>query len=610
MSIIRCEDLSEDEIDSIRASKPVLLVGSAVSLFWPSDLPNGETVTKKLVAWLAGVTEQPASKDSPDKWPRWLVADAGELPFEAVLEAYPDQDSLPGIICSLFGKSDVEPNGLHNAIGDGLSQGLFSGLITTNYDLAFDNYLAKHKAGIPLLLRKEESCAWMDGESRRPAYWKIHGTARIEDKDTIVANLARERRMDDWKQKLLKRLVEGRTIVFLGYSGRDFDICPELACLGSVFDAVWLAQKPKRGDQLKLNANQSRILEKSGGRAVLGDLFGFLGKLCERSIERVDRMSAPVSGRDYFDESLLVEWRVRLLERLACPKVGLPLMRSLPAPQSIEGRLRESKMLHHEGSGLKAVRLADSIIKDAREDHDKLDCLLEASTGWWVCGSGRKSRARLRSAKKLASSTAPTLAQQGKMAEAELLQWVMRDFVLGWVPILRGWFQDRGREYYRAASSAFERSDLDGLYSVHHDAERLGVEEKDGFASAAELGFRALGLRILQSQKERDRIMDLQIRLSLTDLRSCYAWWRRAERYGWKPESWKWAWILIWYGRMWRHSELWRDWFNNFWKTEYPWPRRFLFFFGYLGRGLVAVIRNHTAPPKMELPGFDRAGGR
>lgn len=184
----------------------------------------------------------------------------------------------------------------------------------------------------------------------------------------------------------------------------------------------------------------------------------------------------------------------------------------------------------------------------------------------------------------------------GKMAEAELLQWVLTYALLGWLPGLQTWIRAHGREHYLTASTAFETCDLDSLYSVHHDAERMCIAKQDGFASAAELGFRALGLRILQSQKERDRIMELRTRLTFRDILSCYMWWRRAHHYGWEPESWKWAWIFMWYGGTWKHRRLhralWHDWVRSFWKTEYSWIYRIQILGRYFIGGLIATVRN------------------
>jgi hypothetical protein len=585
MRIIRCEDVSESEAESIRSSRPILLVGSAVSIFGETNLPNGETVASDLSEWLA-------AKGSQEEWPKWLITDARQLPFEAILEAYPDQDRLPEILCRLFGQSDVKPNSLHAALGDGLLQGLFSGLITTNYDLAFDNYFVNRGAPVTTIVRERDWIAVRDRKSTGPPYWKIHGTA--SENDTVIANLARERRMDVWKRNCLMKLAEGRTIVFLGYSGRDFDICPELACLGAAFNAVWLAQPPKRGKRIELNANQFRIIEKSRGQVVLGDIFGFVGKLCQKYVKRSQKLSKSVNVRDFFDSSLLMEWRVRLLKRMSCPRFGLELLRSIPHPQSFDKTWMEANMLIDSGFSRKGARLQDSSIAVAHDNQERLTCLLDASTAWWVCGSWRNSRSRLRSARQASSSTMTTSRQRGQLAEAELLQLVLKYTLISWTPAanLRRRIQLRGREYYLKALAEFETCDLDLLYSVHHDAERMGIAEKDGFVSAADLGFKALGLRILQSQKERDRIMDLRTRLTFADLRRCHEWWRRADRYGWKPESWKWAWILIWYGGQWKRCDLWRDWWRNFRNTEYPLVYRVAMFSWYFGGGLKSLFRN------------------
>jgi hypothetical protein len=560
------------------------MVGSAVSIFGETNLPNGEAVASDLSEWLA-------AKGLQDEWPKWLVTDAKQLPFEAVLEAYPDQVRLPKLLCQIFGQSDVKPNSLHIALGNGLLEGLFSGLITTNYDMAFDNYFLNRGEPVKTIVREGDWEELRDRRSTDPPYWKIHGTASAPD--TVIANLGREGRMDVWKRNCLMQFVKGRTIVFLGYSGRDFDVCAELACLKGDFSAVWLVLPPKRGMRIELNGNQSRIIEKSGGQVVLGDIFGFVEKLCRKYVERSQRLSKSVDVRVFFDRSLLMEWRIRLLQRMSCPRYGLELLRLIAAPQSFDKTWMEALMLIDSGSSRTGARLQDSSVAAARDNPQKLTCLLDSSTAWWVCGSWRNSRSRLRSARQVASLTVMTSRQRGQLAEAELLQLVLLYTLMTWIPIacLRTRVQSLGREYYLKALDEFETCDLDLLYSVHHDAERMRIAEKDRFASAADLGFKALGLRILQSQKERDRIMDLRTQLTFADLRRCHEWWRRADRYGWKPESWKWAWILIWYGGQWKRWDLWRDWLRNFGNTQYPLVYRTAMFSWYLVGGLKSLFR-------------------
>ena len=72
------------EIDRLRVSKPTLLVGSAISQFPPTNLPTGGTVTRGIILHLF---------PSADGFPTWIVRQARQLPFEAIIEAHPDSTS-------------------------------------------------------------------------------------------------------------------------------------------------------------------------------------------------------------------------------------------------------------------------------------------------------------------------------------------------------------------------------------------------------------------------------------------------------------------------------------------------------------------------------------
>lgn len=178
MNICGCHELSRSEIDSFLVSKPVLLVGPAVSDYPPTNLPSGRTVAKDILKMLG----QPGTRE---RWPDFLWADAELLPFEAVLEGYPNQLELSEILCRLFGDPQLKPNTLHAAIGEGVKRGLFSGLITTNYDLAFDNYFVD--GTVFTICRRQDYCAWRRETARRAPYWKIHGSARHQDKDAMIS---------------------------------------------------------------------------------------------------------------------------------------------------------------------------------------------------------------------------------------------------------------------------------------------------------------------------------------------------------------------------------------------------------------------------------------
>jgi len=285
--------------------------------------------------------------------------------------------------------------------------------------------------------------------------------------------------MDSWKRELLERLVRDRTIIFLGYSGRDFDICPELAGIKTVRGAVWLKWKWIENEQRGLNANQARILATALGTVVIEDLHSFLSLLCSRLIPSLGRQSAPVEVRDYFDRSLLPEWRVRILDRLACPRIGISLLRSLPQPRSLAKRSLYASMLGHSGQYRKSARVVESQIADAKTACDKLTYLTNAANAWYVYGARFKSHSYFRRAKKLAVSIGPDAYQRASLSKIELMYWMRRARFCRNIPIrqLQSWVRERATIHYRAAVEIFEGTNLDNLYIVQHDAERIGVAE-------------------------------------------------------------------------------------------------------------------------------------
>ncbi len=574
MNIRGCHELSRSEIDSFLVSKPVLLVGSAVSDYPPTNLPSGGTVANDILKMLA----QP---DTGERWPEFLWTDAKLLPFEAVLEGYPNQKQLSEILCRLFGDPQLKPNTLHAAIGEGVKHGLFSGLITTNYDLAFDNYFADRS--VFTICREQDYCAWKREPARRAPYWKIHGSARYEDKDTMIYNLAHERRMDLWKRELLKELVEDQTVIFLGYSGRDFDICAEMACINTIRRSVWLVYAGEEVRTPELIANQVRLLGKPADTVVLGDLHTFVGQLCSQSIPREDRRNSTVNIRTCFDGALNQEWCLRLLDRLACPSIGIPMLRQFrPKSGEANGSLWAS-MYSHAGQYRKAARHVESQIATASEPRDRLTYLIDAANAWYVYGARVRSFIYFWRAKRLASSLPADPYQDACLSKVELMYWMRRARFCEAVPILalHSWIRSKATACYGAAVDGFERTSLDNLYIVQGDAERIGIATHDGFASEAKLGYISLGLHGMQTIKTRETILQLRRRLNTEEQETCFNMLKRAKNYGWAPEAWKWAWIVMWQDGLWKRRDLWHDWWRNFRESEYPLSYRIVILFNY-----------------------------
>lgn len=564
MAIRHVNTVRLSEIDGVMRSRPVVLVGSGISDFAPTNLPSGYRFSTDLVDLLAS--------GSVVRWPSWLRQDAKYLPFEALMEGYPEQEQLPSTIAALYGRNDICPNALHSELARALTQNIFSAIITTNYDLALESCFVEHDKNVTTVVRERDYLAWCAGDPRLPVYWKIHGTAAPGFEDTLVFNLAAEHRMEDWKRRFLSGLIDGRALIVIGYSGRDFDICPEISLLDKVESVVWLKHKWSEGNVSGLSPNQKRVYRSHGGLVVLGDIADWLEVLCSCPISRLTRTETPIELTKHFAPKNYGEWRLRVVDRLACPSFGLPLLASFDTPDREKKMVLTCHMLGHAGKYRQAAVLWESLSNGACSPQHRLEFLIEAANSFYIYGSPEKSRKLLTDAKRLAASIPITPLHSARLARVEIM-YMMRRARLCKNARLRPLLKRIRREalpLYQLAKQTFESSSLDDLYIVQNDAERIGIAEQTGFAAAANFGFLSLGLRGMQCLNDRDAILSTKRRLSWKQLYRSSKWLRTATRYGWNPEQWKWAWIMLWHGRCVLKGKLWAIWAKAFFATEYP----------------------------------------
>jgi hypothetical protein len=209
----------------MRDMRPVFLVGSFVSVFQPTGLPTGTSISEAFWDFIFG-----------NGYPDWLKNDFVRVPFESVMDCYPDPNAISGITRKLF---DVTtPNAVHEALSTGLINGTVAGIITTNYDRAFEACLL----GCPDVTTVA-TCAdvrqYRNSSASRMCF-KIHRTAKPGLEKTLICSLRDEGRLKSWKRQLLFELLQRHPLVIVGYSGRDFDICPELAESTIPFEVVSL----------------------------------------------------------------------------------------------------------------------------------------------------------------------------------------------------------------------------------------------------------------------------------------------------------------------------------------------------------------------------------
>src|SRR6266446_182036 len=142
-----------------------------------------------------------------------------------------------------------------------LVAGAVSAIITTNYDLAFDSCLMPHRHVVTTITEEAESEEFLSGPRHTRAYFKIHGSAEPGKEHTLAFTLGHEGLLDPWKRGLLRELLYGRCLIVLGYSGRDWEICPELARSTQPTAVYWL-RRGRSSQAKELSSNARRVLRR------------------------------------------------------------------------------------------------------------------------------------------------------------------------------------------------------------------------------------------------------------------------------------------------------------------------------------------------------------
>jgi len=554
--IVRVADCGP-ELESRRQFGFVFLIGSLVSTYAPTNLPIGAQITEGLWSFIFG-----------DEWPPWLKKDFSLLPFETIMQCYPARAHVRTIVQRLF--QTAPPNLIHHRLTAGLVGRTIDGLVTTNYDRAFEMSVSG-QSNVHSVTTCADARAYLSTPppARPTLIFKIHGTAREGLESTLVCDLEAEGRLPRWKRDLLFDLIQGRTVIVVGYSGRDFDICPELADAKEPIDVVWL-QRTRR----HLQPNAERVLQRRRGILVLGDLVPFVEVVLG---EKISVVQSPVTWRfdAHFDQALVDQWRERLLEWMACPALfARPAINK--KSDEIRTLIESAAFAKHAGAYYTGARILERIVRipglDRRErlttEISKAEAWFMYGRHWWAWRMlGRIER----------QLTDRPSDDELKVLAAELrLMMYMRAAQFAQRFRLVG-FQKRIRKaslsFYKLARNALENGGAwRRLASVQQNAERIGISDTAGLPLPAATGYASLGLISMDVIAKRDWIRSGEMTKAKHYVALCCI--NKAAQYGWQAEAWKLHWILLWSrSKGVRHAKRRNHlvgWLKHFLKTQYP----------------------------------------
>jgi SIR2-like domain len=350
---------------NLKSEPSSILCGSAISMYAPTSLQSGASVTWALAEALAGAAN--VGQEYAD-----LIYKSA---FEVILQTYPKQDVLSVIFENYFRYYEhsvnlsmlVVHNDLHISIAKMISTGIVSNVVTTNYDCCLEHAFAHHSLKKPTPIVKQRDRL----KAANGNIFKIHGCAAR--KGTPVFSMRQENSMPAWKRRKLVSLIGDRMIV-VGYSGLDFEICPELYQI-QLKQIVWIARPDDKDHKVPdLKPNARKVIAKFANSFVIcGDMRELLTELSGHDCSKAEppdksppkpRISDIILNELTDHERRL--WAARLFNELGIPSAIENIIQIESALGALSHELRRLRVgaMNHMGMFLDAADVHSSLADD------------------------------------------------------------------------------------------------------------------------------------------------------------------------------------------------------------------------------------------------------
>jgi hypothetical protein len=342
MRIIKLENASY-EINLLKTVSPVVFAGSAVSIWEPTGLADGMSVTKSLCEIIfEGLKLNHDEKEilnalTLGKWEQktdstWVKKYDG-IPFEHLFDLCPNGRKAGKLLSQIYDCSIS--NSVHQSISKAFSEDKVSHIITTNYDKCFEDAFSKltpfHFETV------DEEIQYINSDKESKYYFKVHGTADAT-KENLIFTLRDEGLLPRWKRELLKKLLSDKVCLFIGYSGLDFDLCPLIEKIPNI-KILWIDKNPS-----PQTINAKTLLNNTKGIHIEGDMRKFISQWfgidCQPNIKRTTIRASEIRG--FFSDEEIEIWRMAILNA-----IGLPAFVSKAALES-KGNVDKKIILWHE----------------------------------------------------------------------------------------------------------------------------------------------------------------------------------------------------------------------------------------------------------------------
>ena len=559
-------------------------LGSAISIWEPTNLPTGKAFTKALFNALffddEGKLDDPLGLE--------LETLFEKIPFENVMEKCPDPNTLISLLKRIFNVSTY--NNIHSLLVQTLIDEKIHSLITTNYDCCLEQAFVdavkqpqQTAASLLTVVRKED----LDSECKNAKLcFKIHGTADDNNGETLVFLLRQESALPKWKRTLFQSLLEDRVLLIIGYSGTDFEICPEIP-LTRVKQILWNFRLEK-----EITTNARRVMEQVPGIILIGDMKLLLSKIFSPVDIKPGNLSLNIEQeiRDNFSATTRLLWRIRLLNSMSYGTSALQLCGNILEDNLDDSSFRiavleeYARALHYGGAYKSAARAYEKAISIANESllpKSKVrNLLLDASDNWRCYGNFFKSYRRLKAARSLAiyaeEDSDPSFLARANLKELLLLrrryqiaQFFRLKFLVHRIRVRAKHLISSAAGDLLSDGSWFEFQQL-RLWAERFDLPPELTKPPDFYeAPPPRDGYEHLGFPMAQMMVFRDAVDTDQLPLKKETATEALDKYKLAQQIGLRTEAWKLSYLLLKKFPEYRNKELILGFLKNFNGCEY-----------------------------------------
>jgi hypothetical protein len=536
---------------------PVVFAGSGISLWAPSNLPTGNAFTKSVFSLLF-----PREQWDPENPKTKILYHAlKSLPFEVINERCPDASSIETLLRSLYDR--YESNPVHELLAKLLSEGKLRSVVTPNYDCCLDAAIAKvsdvvlgtTQGNIRRVVNWEHAASLRS--INQPVYFKIHGSTDDKSGRSLIFRLNQEGVLERWKRELFRDLLRDRTVLVIGYSGSDFDICPEIA-LARTKKILWNALN--EWDEGDITPNIKFLDRNCDLTVIFGDMRELLSRLYCPVTANFGKSELDLDHLldQTFDETCKRLWRLWLYNNINYnraalqemdieadqqydPQTRIFFLSEYAAASASSGKYRSAAKLHDQ-----AARVARGSLRDT---HTYTTQTLIACDTWRCYGSFLRSIWHYRKAASLIRGMAEPPPHLFADLDRNLILLIRHpyDFFQRFrMPRLMKKMQSiaaeavqRSIKYYRENGDWYQLQQI-GLWGERfqlHMHESTRLEEYE--TPLANEGYRQLNFPMGRMMSFRHSLRGLGRPLTRQEVQEAQALSNEAKELGILPEVWK-----------------------------------------------------------------------